>query len=140
MVDWNSRTYTVAEAAALAGLHRSALDNVISRASIFADMFSEKRGHRRWFSPRDITTLRLAYELERGGRHWSTAIAQAIEQLAAQPEAGAILMVPINSVSHRSGKVITEADIPATEQSMSLYPIGRIAGAVVNACQELKDS
>ncbi len=138
---WNTRDFTVAEASQIAGLHRAALDVVISRAKPFASLFSQKLAHRRWFSPRDIAVLRLGYELERAGRNWPTAIAQAFEHLGQPPPLDAILIVPVMSVACTSGRVLTGLTVPLVpSESMIVLPIGRISADIIERCQELKET
>lgn len=137
---WTSRDFTVAEAAHLAGLHRATLDWQVHRAKAVDVLFSEKRKHRRWFSPKDICVLRLAHELERAGKDWLTAVAMAFEHLGQPPPPDSLLVVPALSTSARSGRVVTGlADlIPAA--SFVVLPIGRIVEEVVRKCDELKET
>ncbi|MFQ6181658.1 hypothetical protein ACLMJV_06835 [Sinorhizobium meliloti] len=137
---WTSRDFTVAEAAQIAGLHRATLDWQVHRARHVDFLFSEKRKHRRFFSPQDITALRLAHELERGGKDWLTAIAQAFEVLQQPPHADALLVVPVMSVSARSGRVITSLPDPIPTASFITLPIGKIAADIEAACEQLKET
>ncbi|QND48107.1 hypothetical protein HB780_20935 [Rhizobium lusitanum] len=66
---WQDRVLTRAEAASLSGLHPVTLDVVLHRTKPLAPLYSERRGSRRWFSAKDITVLRVAYELELAYRH-----------------------------------------------------------------------
>lgn len=137
---WTDRVFTRAEAARMAGLHPVNLDVVLHRTKPVATLYSERRGSRRWFSPRDITTLRIAFELERAGRNWLTAIAQAHQHLAAPPPSDAILVVPVLSVACTSGRVLTGLPALPWSASMIVLPIGKIASEVVEACTILKES
>lgn len=139
-MNWNARDFTVAEAARVAGLHRAHLDVIINRTKPLAPLFSEKRKGRRWFSAKDITVLRLAFELERAGRNWPTAIAQAFEHLATPPPNDALLVVPVLSVSSTSGRVLTGLSGLPGSGSMIVLPIGRIAADIIAACDQLKET
>ncbi|WP_104822756.1 hypothetical protein [Rhizobium sp. NXC24] len=140
MADWTTRDFTVAEAADMAGLHRATLDVIIHRARDLEVLFSEKRKSRRWFSPRDIAVLRIGYELERAGRDWATALAQAFEHLGQPPPSDALLIIPIMSVSARSGRIVTGlADLVPTA-SMAVVPIGSIVADIIAACETLKEA
>lgn len=137
---WTVRDFTRAEAAKMAGLHLATLDVVIHRAKPFASLFSERRKGRRWFSPKDIAVLRLGYEVERGGRNWPTAIAQAFEHLGQPPPPDSVLVVPVMSVACTSGRVLTGLTVPLLpSESMAVFPIGRIAADIIERCQELKE-
>ena len=135
---WTKRDFTVAEAAQTAGLHRATLDWWVHRAKPLAVLFSERRKGRRWFSQKDIAVLRIANELGRAGRLWNTAIAQAFEHLAHPPPRDAILIVPVMSVAHTSGRVLTGLPDPLPDGSFIVLPIGRIVGAIIAACNELE--
>ncbi|MCM5691438.1 hypothetical protein M8037_22190 [Sinorhizobium meliloti] len=137
---WTSRDFTVAEAAQLAGLHRATLDVVVHRARHLDVLFSERRKHRRWFSPKDICVLRVAYELERAGRDWATALAQAFEHLSRPPPTDALLVVPVMSVSARSGRLVTGLAETIPSASFTVLPIGKIAAEIDAACQQLKEA
>lgn len=137
---WTAREFAVAEAALVAGIHRAHLDVIIHRTRDVDVLFSERRKGRRWFSPRDITIIRLAHELERAGRNWLTAIAQAFEHLAQPPPPEALLIVPVMSVSARSGRVVTGLADLIPSESFVVLPIGRIAAEVVAACDQLKEA
>lgn len=139
-MSWTAREFAVAEAASVAGIHRAHLDVIISRASGADVLFSEKRKHRRWFSPKDITVLRLAHELERAGRNWLTAIAQAFEHLGQPPPPDAVLIIPTMSISARSGRVLTGLPKPLPSESFAVLPIGRIAAEIIAACEQLKET
>nr|WP_299500425.1 hypothetical protein [uncultured Rhizobium sp.] len=134
---WTSRDLTVAEAARVVGLHRSHLDVIISRNRAIDVLFSERRKGRRWFSPKDIAVLRIGHELERAGRNWSTALAMAFEHLEWPPPPDALLVVPVASVSARSGRLLTGlADTPATSSYISI-PIGRLVAEILEATDAL---
>lgn len=139
-MSWTAREYAVAEAARVAGIHRAHLDVIINRTKPLSPLFSERRRGRRWFSAKDITVLRVSYELERGGRNWPTAIAQAFEHLATPPPADALLMVPVLSVSATSGRVLTGLPALPGSGSMIVLPIGDIAAEVVSACEQIKET
>jgi hypothetical protein len=137
---WQDRVFTRAEAASLSGLHPVTLDVVLHRGKPLAPLYSEKRKGRRWFSPKDITVLRVAYELELAGRNWPTAIAQAFEHLATPPPADALLIIPVLSVSATSGRVLTGLPALPGSGSMIVLPIGDIAADVVSACEQIKET
>lgn len=134
---WADREFTRAEAAQLTGLHPKTLDVIIHRANGLEALFSERRKGRRWFSPKDIAVLRIGYELNRAGRNWNVAIAQAFEHLAAQPPGDAILITPVLSVSPRSGRVLSGLSGLPGDASMIVLPIGKTAADIVAACKEL---
>lgn len=123
---WTTRDLSVAEAAHVVGLPRKHLDVIISRTRAVSVLYSEKRKGRRWFSPRDIAVLRVAMDLERGGRHWATAIAQAFEHLEHPPPHGALLIVPAASVSARSGRVVIGLPNPLPSDAFITIPIGKL--------------
>lgn len=135
---WTVREFSVAEAAAISGIHRANIDLIIHRARDCEVLFSEKRNHRRWFSPRDIAVLRIAYECERAGQIWMTALARAYEHLQVPPSPDAILVFPSMSVAHTSGRIITAAE--PVDKSMVLVPIGKIVGEVVARTTQLKEA
>ncbi|MBY5634476.1 hypothetical protein HFO39_06685 [Rhizobium leguminosarum] len=137
---WQDRVFTRAEAASLSGLHPVTLDVVLHRTKPLAPLYSEKRKGRRWFSAKDITVLRVAYELERAGRNWPTAIAQAFEHLATPPPGDALLVVPVLSVSATSGRVLTGLPALPGSGSMIVLPIGDIAADVVSACEHIRET
>ncbi|CCM76256.1 hypothetical protein [Rhizobium mesoamericanum] len=137
---WETRDLTVAEAANMSGLHRATLDVIIHRARHLDVLFSERRKHRRWFSPKDIAVLRVAYDLERAGRDWATALAQSYEHLSQTPPHDALLIVPVMSVSARSGRVVTGLkDITPTASFITL-PIGKIAAEIQARCKQLQEA
>ena len=138
MVDWSARIFSVAECAAMSGLHRANIDLVVHRARDCEVLFSEKRHHRRWFSPRDIAVLRIAYECERAGQTWLTALARAFEHLQEPPSSDAILAFDALSVSARSGRVVTAAENIA--KSIVLIPIGKIVAEIVARTDKIKES
>src|SRR5690606_968044 len=106
---WRERAYTVDEAATLAGLRRATLDVWVMRQP--AELFSEKRGARRWFSPMDISVLRLSRELERSGKVLLTAIACAFEHLQQPPAEDAVFVIDAETVSSRGGRFIADRDV-----------------------------
>ncbi|MGL3605758.1 hypothetical protein ACSV9I_04535 [Rhizobium sp. G187] len=134
---WTSRDLTVAEAARVVGLSRAHLDVVVSRNRDIDVLFSEKKRGRRWFSPKDIAVLRTAVELERAGRNWTTAIAQAFEHLEHPPPPDALLVVPVASVSCTSGRMLTGLPDPVPSTSFITITIGAIAAAVQEAIDGL---
>lgn len=138
-MSWTCPAYTRAEAAKLSGIHPQTLDVIIHRNRPIAVLFSSKVKGRRWFSPRDITVLRLAYELERAGRNWLTAIAQAYEHLAQPPPPGALLIIQTMSISARSGRVLMGLPDPIPSESFAVLPIGRIAAEIIERCEQLKE-
>ncbi|CAN7481063.1 hypothetical protein [Mesorhizobium sp. LjNodule214] len=142
MADWTARDFTVAEAAAMAGLRRGTLDAWVHRIRDAEVLFSERRGDRRWFSPQDICILRVGYELERAGRNWLTAIAQAFEHLQTPPATDAVLVVDVISVSSASGRIISDRDVErlAVDKSKILIPIGTISADIIARCAELESA
>ncbi|RUU92802.1 hypothetical protein EOB59_05440 [Mesorhizobium sp. M7A.F.Ca.MR.176.00.0.0] len=140
---WTSRGFTVAEAAQLAGLHRSALDVIIHRARHVSVLWSEKRATRRWFSPRDICVLRIAHELERSGRSWLMSIGTAFDNLEHPPTADTLLVAP--AVIRRGcglPRVIPERDANRLPFDVStiVVPFGRICNDIIARCAELESS
>lgn len=135
---WNAREFSVAEAARVASIHRAHLDVIISRNKHLDVLFSAKRKGRRWFSPQDIAVLRLAFELERAGRNWLTAIAHAFEHLATPPPPDALLVVPVLSVACTSGRVLTGLAVPLVpSESTAVFPIGAIVADIVAKCDDI---
>lgn len=129
---WDRRDFTVAEAAALSGTHRANIDLLIHRAKAVETLFSERRGRNRWFSVRDICVLRLAFELERSGRTWLTAIGTAFDNLyEGPPPADALLIAP--AVQKRAcGLPYVATQPPAVfERSEIIVPIGRIVSNII---------
>lgn len=129
---WDRRDFTVAEAAALSGIHRANVDLLIHRAKDVSTLFSEKRGRNRWFSVRDIAVLRIAFELEQAGRNWLTAIGTAFDNLyGGPPDSGALLIAP--AVRKRAcGLPYISARPPAMfERSEIIIPIGRIVAEII---------
>ena len=133
MTAWTLRDITVAEAAKLCGLHRKHLDMIVRRNRACEALFTEKRKGRRWFSARDVCVLRLAYECERAGDNWLTAIARAFEFLQAEPPPDAVLVFPATSTSSRSGRIISDRDVPRVQvaETVVLIPIGRICSDIL---------
>lgn len=134
MNGWTTRGWTAAEAAALCGLHRSQLDLLIHRAKHVSTLFCEKRGSRRWFSLRDISVLRIAFDLERAGRTWLTAIGAAFDNLEHPPAADALLIAPA-VIKRACGlpRIICDRDVPRLnfERSEIIVPIGRIVADII---------
>ncbi|NKL78878.1 hypothetical protein [Rhizobium leguminosarum] len=137
---WTERVFTRTEAASLSGLHPVTLDVLLHRTKPLALLYSEKRKGRRWFSAKDITVLRVAYELERAGRNWPTAIAQAFHHLATPPPDDALLVVPVLSVSATSGLVLMGLPSLPSSSSMVVLPVGSIANVIVAACEHIKET
>jgi len=137
---WETRDFTVAEAANMSGLHRATLDVIIHRARHLDVLFSERRKHRRWFSEKDIAVLRVAYDLERAGRDWATALAQAFEHLSQPPPHDALLVVPAASVSARSGRVVTGLTDIIPTSSFIVLPLGKIAAEIQARCEQLQEA
>lgn len=133
MTGWSSRDFTVAECAAMSGIHRANIDLIVHRAKDCDVLFSERRGRNRWFSPRDIAVLRIAYECERAGQTWLTALARAFEHLQEPPQADAVLVFKAKSVSASSGRLIPDRDVERlrVEESLVLIPIGRIVADII---------
>lgn len=132
---WTARIFSVAEAAAISGIHRANIDLIIHRARDCEVLFSEKRKHRRWFCPRDVAVLRIAYECERAGQTWLTALARAFEHLQDPPSSDAILAFDSKSVSCRSGRIITALE--PVDKSTVLIPIGKIVADIVTKCDDI---
>lgn len=137
---WTRRDFTVAEAAQLCGLPRASLDVLIHRARDVAVLFTEKRGSRRWFSLKDICVLRIAFELERSGRNWLTAIGVAFDNLEHPPPADALLIAP--AVIRRacgSPRIICDRDVPRLifERSTVVVPIGRIVADITKEAEHV---
>ncbi|RWE35001.1 hypothetical protein [Mesorhizobium sp.] len=140
MNGWTTRAFTAAEAAALCGLHRSQLDLLIHRAKDIAVLFCEKRGSRRWFSIRDISVLRIAFDLERAGRTWLTAIGAAFDNLEHPPDSDALLIAP--AVQKRGcglPRIIPDRDVPRQnfERSEIIVPIGRIVSDILKRAEHV---
>lgn len=137
---WRERAFTVSEAATLAGLKRGQIDVWVNRLP--AELFSEKRGQRRWFSPQDICTLRLAHELERGGMVLLTAVACAYEHLSDPPAHDAVLVVNAGAVSPRAGAFIPDHAVERlqVDRSKLVIPAGALCAAIISACAELYDT
>lgn len=133
---WRDRAFSQDEAAALADIHPVTLRSWIHRTP--AMFFSEKRKSRRWFSAQDITIVRVANELERGGMVMLTAVATAFEQLQEPPAPNSILQVKNGAITTSSARIITDADVAALEvdHSFQLIPIGLIAARAAEACAE----
>jgi hypothetical protein len=137
MADWIARQYSRDEAASLCGLKVATLDVVMHRTKGLETLYSEKRKGRRWFSPKDISVLRVALDLERAGRDWGTAIAQAFQHLEHPPPSGAHLVVPVASVSCVSGRVLTGLPDPLPSSSFITVPIGRLAAEIMEVANGL---
>ena len=135
---WTHRVFTAGEAADMAGLRRGQLDQWIIRQP--ADLFSQKRGARRWFSQQDIAILAMARQLERGGKVLLSAIGCACERMQDSPAPDAIFVVDAESVSHRSGRFIADRDVArlAVDKSIILIPAGKIVAGIIAACAELR--
>ena len=130
---WKSRDITVAEAARIVGLSRKHLDVIISRNRSLDVLFSEKRKGRRWFSLQDVSVIRIAFELERAGRTWLTAIAAAFDNLQEPPAEDAMLIAP--AVIRRgcgSPRIISDRDVPRLQFDVStiVIPIGKICQSI----------
>ena len=134
---WTSRDITVAEAAQVVGLSRKHLDTLMVRTRPLQVLYCGRRGTRNWFSVKDITVLRVALELERAGRNWSTAIAQAFEHLEHPPPPDALLVVPVASVSATSGRMLTGLPDPLPSSSFICINIGALAAATMEAVDAL---
>lgn len=137
MPTWNAREYTRSEAARVAGFNESTLGVILHRTKPLQDLYSAKRKGSRFFSPKDITVLRVALELERAGRNWPTAIAQSFQHLERQPQPDALLVVPVASVSCTSGVILTGLPDPLPSASFICIPIGAIAAATQEAVDAL---
>ena len=140
MAHWDRRDFTVAEAAHLAGLYRSQVDLLIHRARHVSVLFFEKRGSRRWFSLKDICVLRIAFELERAGRTWLTAIGAAFDNLEDPPPVDALLIAP--AVQRRAcglPRIISDRDVPRLNfgRSEIIVPIGRIVSDILKEAESV---
>ncbi len=135
---WRERAFSIGEAAAMAGLRRSQIDVWIMRQP--ADLFSEKRGHRRWLSPMDISVLAMAHQLERAGMSLLTAIGCAFEHLQNPPAPDAVFVIPAGSTSCTAGRFISDRDVArlAVDKTVILIPAGEIAGRIIAACADLR--
>ena len=135
---WRERAFSIGEAADLAGLRRSQLDMWFQRQP--ADLFSQKRGYRRWLSPQDISILALAHQLERGGQTLLTAIACAFEHLQEPPAPDAIFVVEAGRTSCTAGRFISDRDVPrlAVDKTQILIPCGKIVAGIIAACEALR--
>lgn len=143
MADWNYRGFSVAEAAAMSGLNRAILDVIVSRNKAIDVLFSQKRGHRRWFSPRDIAVLRVAFELERAGRTWLRALGAAFDNLQVPPSTDALLIAPaVIKRACGSPRVIADRDVPRLPFDVStiVIPVGRIVADIRARCAELQEA
>lgn len=129
-MNWHQRIYTRAQAADISGLHPSTLAGLVHRMRHADVLFSERQGGRRMFSARDIATLRVAYELERGGQTWLTALARAFERLTEPPPHDALLVTPVTSVAARSS-VVTTGPQTVAGHSVLIVPIGAIVADVL---------
>lgn len=133
---WDRRDYTVDEAARVAGMPRGSLDVLIHRARDVSTLFSEKRGSRRWFSLRDICVLRVAFELERSGRNWLTAIGTAFDNLEYPPPGDMLLIAP--AVQKRAcGLPYMATEPPAFDRSYVVMPIGRIVADITKEAADV---
>lgn len=137
MPTWNAREYTRSEAARVAGFNESTLGVILHRTKPLQDLYSAKLKGGRFFSPKDITVLRVAQELERAGRNWPTAIAQAFQHLEHPPPTDALLVVPVASVSCTSGRLLTGLPDPLPSSSFICINIGAIAAATQEAIDGL---
>lgn len=128
---WRERAYTANESASLAGLQRATLDMWVNRFPALVP--GEKRGWRRWYSPHDVTILRLAVELERAGWSIPDALTLARRHLHAPPAADAILVVDATG-----SWLVTQWDVARlqVDKSKFLIPLGRMAGEIVAATAE----
>lgn len=133
---WDRRDFTVAECAAMSGIHRANIDLIVHRAKGCEMLFSEKRGHRRWFSPRDIAVLRLAYECERSGQRWLSALGRAFEHLQEPPAPDAVLVFRAMSTAISSGRLIPDRDVERlpVDEAIVLIPIGKIVADIIERC------
>ncbi|RWO03178.1 MAG: MerR family transcriptional regulator [Mesorhizobium sp.] len=131
---WAERAFTADEAATISGVRRGTLGMWLIREPDI--LFSGKVGGRRVFSPKDITILATARELERGGMVLLTAIACAFEHLDEPPSDDAILLVHNGQVAHNAGRLIADRDVPriTVDKSIQLIPIGIIAARVRGEC------
>lgn len=133
MSAWIVRDFTVAEAARVVGLSRKHLDVIVGRNRTLEVLFSEKRKGRRWFSLRDIAVLRIAFELERAGRDWLTAIAAAYDHLQDPPAVDALLIAPaVRKRGCSRPRIMSDRDVPRLRFDVStiVVPIGAICQTI----------
>ena len=127
---WCTRDFTMAEAARLAGIHPVTLRTWVMNHGA---AFSERRGGRRWFSPRDIAVIAAARELADAGMPVPDAIDAACRLLADPPAADALALA-----SGRSVRAAGIADlVKARGAAIRSVPIGRIAAGISANCAEL---
>jgi len=135
---WRERAFTAAEAADLAGIRRNVLDMWTIRQP--AELFSEKRGYRRWFSPQDISILAMAHQLERAGITLLTAIACAYEHMQEPPAPDAVFVIEAGRTSCKAGRFIADRDVARlhVDKSLILIPVGQIVAGITAACADLR--
>lgn len=136
---WTTRDLSVAEAAHVVGLPRKHLDVIMMRTRPVASLYCGKRGKgkRNWFSLKDACVLRLALGLERAGRNWLTAIAQAYQHMEHPPPADALLVVPVASVSASSGRVVVGLPSPLPSSAFIVVPIGKLVEEITESINGL---
>ena len=137
--NWRTRAFTQIEAAQLIGLSPGHLKVWVHRNRHVDVLFSEKRKGRRYFSPMDISVLRIAHEIERGGMNMLFAIGAAFEILQEIPAVSSVLKIKNGATGVRKSNVIDDADVPRVivDHSLQLIPIGKLVQEVLKRCAEL---
>ncbi len=123
---WRSAHFSQTEAADIAGLHQSTLRDWMAG---FGKLFvSERRAGRRWFSPEDILTLRIANELVKGGFVTLTALAIAKDHVegAVWFPPDVLLAAKPGSTSTTGVRLIVNGNVPDWD-SVQIIRFGRIA-------------
>ncbi|ESZ76500.1 hypothetical protein [Mesorhizobium sp. L103C105A0] len=132
---WSLRAFTRAEAAALCGQNVKSIDLLIHRAKTASALFCEKRGSRRMFSLQDICVLRVAFELERAGRTWLTALGAAFDNLQIPPDPDALLIAPAVIKRGCGLPFISFVAPSAFDRSIIVVPIGLICQQILEEAQ-----
>lgn len=136
---WKARAFDTEEAAKLSGIKPAQFHLIVHRNRDLAILFATKIKGRYRLSLRDICTLRIAMELERGGRVWVTALAQAWQHCASLPSPDSVLIVPANSVSASSGWTISDSDVSKLQidETLLAIPIGKICAEITERAESL---
>ncbi|TCK27989.1 MerR-like DNA binding protein [Ancylobacter aquaticus] len=132
--DWRlDRAFAQAEAADLAGIHLSTLRVWMCEGA--ADLASERKRGRRWFSAHDILILRLAHELVRGGYVILTALAAAFE-LVDQIQASDVIIARNGGIATSQVRLVKGASLADLGGSSFIFiPASTIADATYAACR-----
>ncbi|KHJ54540.1 hypothetical protein LA66_14005 [Aureimonas altamirensis] len=136
---WTTRDLTVAEAAELCGFSRARLDVIIGRLDGAQTLFSAKKGGRRWFSPRDVSVLAVAHELERFGSTWLAAVGAAYEALQDEPAEDAILVATLAKTMPTITRTINDRDVSRlnVDKTTLLIPHGRLVADIAKRSAQL---